>query len=166
MIVPKICLITCYNQPDYIRAKTLRTALAAMDDVELIIVKNRQRGLLRYLEVAVKLVLVRISRRPDLYFLTFRGYEMLPFVRILSLGKPMVFDEFINPIEQVAYENHYISPTGPLARLALWGYRLWLNTVDLIVTDTLSHADYSAHLMKLPASKYLPLIVSTKVGTC
>lgn len=161
----KICLITCYNQPDYIRARTLRAAFGGIKAVDLIVIKNKHTGLLRYSEVLGKLIVIRLTKHPDIYFLTFRGYEFLPFVRLVTLGRPLVFDEFINPIEQVVYENHRLKPGGLIATIARLGYKFWLKTVNLIVTDTPSHASYSAELMKLSLDKYLPLIVSTDEQT-
>ncbi|MDB5167039.1 MAG: hypothetical protein JWN26_184 [Candidatus Saccharibacteria bacterium] len=161
MSVKKICLITCYNQPDYIRARTLRAALGSMDEVELIVVKNKHTNILRYLEVFYRVLVVRLKYHPDIYFQTFRAYESFPILRLITIGKKFIFDEFINPIEQVAYENRYIKPGGLLATIARLGYKFWLFTVSMIVTDTPSHAAYSAKLMKLPIDKYMPIIVST-----
>jgi len=48
-----------------------------------------------------------------------------------------------------------------LTKIARLGYKFWLLTVRLIITDTPSHARYSAELMKLPITDYVPLIVST-----
>lgn len=161
MSVTKICLITCYNQPDYIRARTLRAALGSMDEVELIVVKNKHTNILRYIEVFYRVLVIRLKYHPDIYFQTFRGYESFPILRLITIGKKFIFDEFINPIEHIAYENHYIKPGGAIATIARLGYKFWLRTVNVIVTDTSSHAAYSAKLMKIPISKYVPLIVST-----
>jgi glycosyltransferase involved in cell wall biosynthesis len=161
----KICLITCYSQPDYVRARTLRASLSAIHDVELIVVKNTHTNILRYPETLWRTLVVRATLHPDIYFQTFRAYESFPFFRLITAGKPFIFDEFINPIEHVAYENHIINPNGLVAKIAWFGYKAWLWTVDLITTDTPSHAKYSAQLMKIPLSKYFPLIVSTDEET-
>ena len=161
----KVCLITCYKQPDYIRAKTLRTAIGDIKDVELIVVKNKHTGLWRYVEVVGKLIAVRLTKHPDTYFLTFRGYEMLPITRLLTLGKPLIFDEFINLMEWVIDEHHKIKQKSLLAKFLYGNYRFWLKKVQLITTDTMSHAKYSANLMRLPIDKYVPLIVSTDEQT-
>jgi len=163
--VTKICLITCYKQPDYIRAKTLRLALSNIDSVDLIILKNRHTGFLRYPEVLWKLIVARFTKKPDLYYLTFRGYEMLPFVRLVTLGKPFIFDEFINFIEWVIYEHHKIKENSLIAKLLHSFYRFWLNSANLITTDTVSHANYSSKLMNIPLDKYIPLTVSTDEQT-
>jgi glycosyltransferase involved in cell wall biosynthesis len=161
----KVCVITCYAQPDYVRARTIRAALGLLPDVEVIVVKNTHRGLLRYPEVLWKVFVTRITRRPDIYLQTFRAYESFPFIRLLTIGKKFVFDEFVNPIEQVAYEHHRIKPGGFVATVARLGYKVWLSTVSLIITDTPSHAAFSAQLMKIPLEKYVPLIVSTDEET-
>ncbi len=161
----KVCLITCYKQPDYIRAKTLRAALNRLEDVELIVVKNKHIGLWRYIEVICKLIAARLTKHPDIYFLTFRGYEMLPMTRLLTLGKPLIFDEFINLVEWVVDEHHKIKQKSLLAKILYNSYRFWLKKVNLITTDSKSHAEYSANLMKLPIDKYVPLIVSTDEQT-
>ncbi len=161
----KVCLITCYKQPDYIRAKTLRKAIGDIKDVELIVVKNKHTGLWRYIEVVVKLIAVRLTKHPDIYFLTFRGYEMLPLTRLLTIGKPLIFDEFINLVEWTVYEHHKVKEKSLPARILYGNYRFWLKKVQLITTDTPSHAKYSADLMKLPIDRYAPLIVSTDEQT-
>lgn len=161
----KVCLITCYNQPDYVRARTLRAAFGEMNEVELIVVKNTYTDLRRYPEVFWKVFVTRLKRHPDVYFQTFRAYDSFPFLRLITIGKTFIFDEFINPIEHIAYENHRINPEGLVAKIARLGYKLWLFTVQLIVTDTPSHAQYSAELMKIPMNRYAPLIVSSDEGT-
>jgi glycosyltransferase involved in cell wall biosynthesis len=108
---------------------------------------------------------VRIKLRPDLYFITFRGYEILPFVRLITLGKPLIFDEFINLVEWVVYEHHKFDAKSLPAKILRSFYRFWLKTTNLIVTDTKSHVKYSAKLMNLPIKKYCPLIVSTDEQT-
>jgi glycosyltransferase involved in cell wall biosynthesis len=161
----KVCLITSYKQPNYIRAKTLRTAFKNIKDVELIVVKNKHTGFLRYFEVLGKLIKARIARRPDLYFITFRGYEILPFVRIITLGKPLIFDEFINLVEWIVYEHHKIKQNSLMAKILANIYRFWLNTAKIITTDTSSHARFSSNLMNIPIDKYVPLTVSADEQT-
>lgn len=136
-----------------------------IDDVELIIVKNTHTGILRYPEVFLRLLFVRITERPDLFFLTFRGYEMLPFVRIITLGRPLIFDEFINFVEWVVYEHHKLNASGFATKVFKWFYRIALISADLIVTDSPSHAQYSSELMHIPMKKYQSLIVSTDEET-
>ncbi len=157
----KICLITCYNQPDYIRAKTLRSAAAMVEGADVVIVKNTQTGSMRYPEVFFKLLKARISQKPDAYLLTFRGYEMLLPVRLLSIGRPLIYDEFINPIEWVSYEHKKIGKYNPITWMLWVYYRLLLSVTELILTDTQSHADLSARMMKVRRDKFVTLPVAT-----
>ena len=157
----KVCVITCYNDPDYVRARAIRSALEKMNGVELLVVKNSKKGVLRYLEVLMLLIKTRITQRPDHYILTFRGYEMLPFVWLICLGKPLIFDEFINLIEWVAYEHKKIKPHS-LPYKVLWSYyRVMLHMPKVILTDTEAHAEYSAELMRMPRAKFVAIPVAT-----
>src|SRR6476620_60243 len=104
----KVAIITCYNQPDYVRAKTLRAAATLIKDIEVIEIKNSQTGVLRYLEIIWKVAKSRYRDKPDVYLLTFRGYEVLLPIRLISLGKPLIYDEFINPIEWVVLEKRQV----------------------------------------------------------
>ncbi len=155
----KIAVITCYRDPDYIRARALRASLASLENVEVIIIKNSHTNVLRYPEVLWKILKTRITRRPDVYLLTFRGYEMLPFVRLLSLGKPLVFDELVNMAEWVVYEHHKLS--GIPAKLLGWGYHLGLLSCRIILADTDSHADASSGISRVDRRKYAVIPVGT-----
>ena len=95
----KVVVVTCHNDPDYVRARTLRAGVADYPGAQLTVIKNRQRNLLRYLEVPAKLIINKLRDKPDLYVLTFRGYETLPFLLLLAGNTPVVYDEFVNPLE-------------------------------------------------------------------
>jgi len=175
----KLCVITCYNQPDYVRAVTLRAAAGRIDDVDVIIVKNRRTGLMRYLEVFAATLVARLKHKPDVYLLTFRGYEMLLPVRLLSLGKPLIYDEFINPIEWVVKEQRQVEAKQTsmawyrllvalvskviVSIVASWPFRkfyqLLLRSVDVVLADTASHADISAELTETPREKIVDIPV-------
>lgn len=177
----RLCIVTCYDQPDYVRAVTLRSAAALLEDVDVVVVKNEHTGLLRYGEVLLKLLATRMKRKPDAYLLTFRGYEMLLPVRLVSMGKPLIYDEFINPIEWVVKEKRQVRAkpgsgrtyasvvrlvsrfiVGVVgSRLFAFSYRWLVGRVDIILTDTGSHADVSAKLTGVARDKYYPVPVGT-----
>ncbi len=140
----KIAIITCYKQPDYVRALVLRVALVANPENKIYIIKNRQLGLLRYPEVLMKLLIIRFKHRPDAYLLTFRGYEVLPAVNVVTWPKPLIFDEFINPLEWLHEPRPErwarFVPKKVLRRI----YRLFLRRSKFILADTAAHTSYSA----------------------
>lgn len=155
----KICVVTCYKYPDYVRGEVIREAVRLNPDFELISVKNRHKGLLRYPEVFLRLLHARLFKRPDVYLVTFRGYEILPIARIISIGKPLVFDEFINLVEWAVHEHKKLKKDSMAAKLLRYSYGFWLKRTRMILTDTKSHASYSAKLMGIPAEKYKVLPV-------
>ena len=181
----KMCIITSYSQPDYIRAKTLRAAVNTLEDVEVIVTKNSHTGLLRYFEVFWKVLKLRFAANPDMYLLTFRGYEMLVPIRLISLGKTLIYDEFVNPIEWVALEKRqveakqnsgkmYANVVTLFSKLVIfvvsseffkWFYRLLVNSVDLVLADTDSHAKASAEITGVKRSKIMGIHVGTDEAT-
>lgn len=181
----KLCIITCYNQPDYVRAQSLRAAARLLDNVEVIETKNANKGILRYIEVFWKVLQVRVKDNPDVYLLTFRGYEMLLPIRLISWGRPLIYDEFINPIEWVALEKRqveanqlsnklYAALIAVVSRIIVFIvssrlfkqlYRLLVSSVELILADTDSHAAASAKITGIERSKIEAVFVGTDEST-
>jgi len=155
-----VCLVTCYRTPGYVRVKSLEAGLLA-NDVDLSIVRNKQRSCLRYIEVALKLIKNIIFVKPDIYFVTFRGYEILPIVLLVGIGKKVVFDEFVNLIGWTVFEHKKLKQNSFATRSLTSGYRFLLKRTTRIILDTKSHAEYSASLMKLPIGKYQSVPVGT-----
>src|SRR5882757_5918361 len=102
----RIAVITCYHDPDYVRARTLRAALKTMPDVKVTVIKNTHKGLLRYPEVLWKLRQTLKKQKVDVCLLTFRGQEILPFVLALAGKRPVWFDELIIPTAYATAEQH------------------------------------------------------------
>jgi glycosyltransferase involved in cell wall biosynthesis len=161
----KIAVITCYFDPDYVRARTIRAALQAMPDVRPIVLKNTHKGLLRYPEIIWKLWRLKRAERPDAYFLTFRGQEILPFVLLLAGKKPVIFDELIVPIAYATGEHHNTSVAirikHGLARMSEPLYRRWLRRCAFILADSQAHADLSARTSDMNLRKYVTVPVGT-----
>lgn len=157
----RVVIITCYKDPDYIRAKVLRSALGKIEDLEPIIIKNNFTNFLRYIEVPLRVLWCRLSKRPDKYLITFRGYEVLASVRIITIGKSLYFDEFINLEEWLVYEHKKIKANSFAHKLTHYAYRAMLMSVQKVLTDTDQHAEYSSQLMHLPREKFKSIPVGT-----
>ena len=177
----KICLVTCYNQPNYVRTKTLRAGLMQIDGLDIVEAKNRKTGLFRYPEVLCKVLLMRLKQNPDVYLLTFRGYEMLLPVRLISVGKSLIYDEFINPIEWVVHEKRQVEAAqgsnklygrlvGIVSRFIVvvvssqffsGAYRLLVRSTEVVLADTQSHADISSELTRVAREKFVAIPVGT-----
>jgi glycosyltransferase involved in cell wall biosynthesis len=156
----KIAIISCYDQIDYIRTRVLRTAFASVPEVETVIVKNVHKGLFRYIEVPFKILATRLTHRPDVYVVTFRGYEMLPFVLAVKGKKPLVFDEMINAAEYL--REHGRTVEGSAAdRLFRRIYGSLLRRCAVILADTDAHARYSAKICDVSPKKYVTIPIST-----
>ena len=149
----KIAVITCYDQNDYVRARTLRAAFSTVPGVEVKIIRNSRRSFLRYIEVPLKILAARLFSQLDAYVITFRGYEILPFTLLVKGRKPLIFDEFINAVEFLQ-EHNRINMGSLFARWFVRWYSRLLRRCRLVLADTDSHADYSAEICHLTTSNY------------
>ena len=149
----KIAVITCYDQNDYIRARTLRTAFAAVPGVDVKIIRNRLTGFLRYIEVPLKILTARLFGHIDAYVITFRGYEMLPFTLLVKGSRPLIFDELVNAVEYLQ-EHSRITMKSMFARWFVPWYSRLLKGCRFVLADTAAHAIYSAELSHLPADTF------------
>lgn len=160
----RIAVVTCYHDPDYVRARTLRAAVAAVPGVETIIIKNKKRNALRYFEVVRQMIRVKYREKPAAFLITFRGQEILPFAMLIAGRTPVWFDEFIVPSAYARLENHRMTAKKRLIRFAFRAsepiYRLCLRRCQAIFSDTPSHAELGAKMSEVNLSKYVPIPVS------
>lgn len=158
----QIAVVTCNHDPDYIRSRTLRAALRAQPDVVVHEIKNTHRGLLRYPEVLWRLRVIQKSQHLDAILLTFRGHEILPFVRYMAGATPVWFDEFVPP--SYALTEPYRRSAKKLIRKLIVAtaqplYRFALRRCAYILADTPAHAEFSARTSHINLSRYLALPV-------
>lgn len=157
----KIAIVTCYDQNDYVRARVLRTAFAAAPGVETLIIRNENKGLKRYIEVPLKILRARFRDKPDAYVITFRGYEMLLYMVLTLVHKPIIFDENVNFTEWMV--EHKMFKEGSLPyKLFRWWYGRLARHARIILADTEAHAAYSASLNRLDQARYIYVPVATE----
>jgi glycosyltransferase involved in cell wall biosynthesis len=156
-----ITVITCQRDPDYVRARAIRVGVTGLPGWKVSIIKNTQLGILRYPEVAYKILKNRLSENPDVYLLTFRGYEMLPWLLLIATGKRVIFDEFINAFEWAAFEHKVVNPSGAFGRTFNAVYSFLLRRCDVILSDTEAHAAISSKLSAVSKDRYLSVPVGT-----
>ena len=150
----KIAYVLCYRDPNYLRTITLTRALASIDGVELLIVKNKRRGPLRYVETPLRLVLLRLRHRPAISVVGFRGHEIFWALYPLLARSRIVFDEFVNLHCWLVDERKVVGSSSPLTRLIDWYVRWVLRRSAVVLEDTDAQADYSAHVYAAPRDKY------------
>jgi glycosyltransferase involved in cell wall biosynthesis len=157
----KIVVITSYQDPDYIRARTLRAGLKKIRGVETLVIKNSKKGFGRYGEMIKAIISIKRQEKPDAFLLTFRGYETLPFLLLIAGKTPVIFDEFINATEWIVDEHHILKAGSWPAKLLNWWYGRQLKKCRVILADTPAHAAYSARRSNVPLEKYVAIPVGT-----
>lgn len=155
----KVCYVLSYKSPEYTRSAVLIEALRNNDDIELILARNSSKSLMRYVETIVKLLTARIRENPDVYILGFRGYEILGIVRVITAGKPLIFDEFINLDNWLVNERKKLGADSILRKFLKMYFRFLLKHCAKILTDTNSHAQSSSQTYGIPLNRYTAIPV-------
>ncbi len=154
-----------YGQPNYVRTLALVDMLRECADIELYEARNSTKGILRYIQTLWRLLICRLKHNPDVYILGFRGYEVFLPVRILTVGKPLIFDEFINLYDWTVLEHKKFKPNSMLALLVKWYSKLTLRLSRKVLTDTKLNAKFSSKTHSLPAEKFATIYVGTDEKT-
>lgn len=142
----KVAYVLCYRDPNYIRSLVLIRALRRLDTIDLVVVKNQHRGLLRYIEVPLRLAWVRLTKQPNIFIVGFRGHEVFWSLYPSMVGKRIIFDEFINLHDWLVNEHQKLK-TGSFAVKRLDAYMKWVHRKSsIILTDTMAHAELSARI--------------------
>src|SRR6187551_642451 len=112
-----VCYILSYYIPDYVRTRTLVSALEKIDHIKLYQARNSSKGLIRYFQTLSQLIAIRIVHNPDFYVLGFRGYELFWVVRLLTLGKTLILDHMMSPYDSLMNEHKSVKKGGLIAKL-------------------------------------------------
>lgn len=156
----KGCYILCYYFPEFVRTATLLQALQPIEWLTLYTARNTTRGWLRYAQTLSRLLWIRLRHHPDFYILGFRGYELFWLVRLITWGKPLIFDHMMSPYDSLINEKRRLSAHSWLARLIYRYEQGLLNQADLILTDTPMHQAYFAQFLGIDPQKIYPVHVA------
>ena len=131
-----VCHIVAYKDPNYVRTRTLRAALSAIDGCRIVDATNTRPGWRGYIEAIRKVFTARVRENPDVYLLGFRGYEIFWIVRLITVGKKLVFDAFLSPSDVLISEKK-LGNTGKLFGYLVYPFEyLCLRFSDGCITDT------------------------------
>ena len=157
----KVAYVLSYKYPKYVRTRFLLQLLNRLDNIQVVTAINNSKGPLRYVQTIAKLVKLRLIDRPDVYILGFRGAELYWLVRLITHGKPLIYDEFLNPYLWVVEEHKKFKPNSILAKLIRWYVGYCLRSADAILSDTDAHARYSSERFNVGIDKFTTLYVGT-----
>lgn len=157
----KVGFIRAYYFPDYVRTKTLLNALKQIDTVRVFEAINKQAGIFRYVEALAKLITIRLLHNPDYYVLGWRGYELFWIVRLLTLGRPLIYDHMMSPYDSLLHETKSVPKNTLLATLLYQYEKAILKHAQVILTDTPLHTRHLIETFSVAPDK----IIAVPVGT-
>lgn len=145
--------MVAYEDPDYVRTRNVRAALKNLGGYRLVDATNKRTGWLRYLETLGKTIRARLQHNPEIYVLGFRGHEIFWFIRLIAIGKRLVFDEFMSPSDALLSENK-AGPAGKLLGYLLYPLeRMCLRFSGHCITDTYLHKEFIAQRFTIAEKK-------------
>ncbi len=154
----KVCYVVCYKDPEYIRTLTLVAALRKIPGIELTVIKNKHLGILRYAEVPMRLLWARLTDRPEVFVVGFRAHEIFWVLYPATIGKPVIFDEFIDHHDWLVSEHQ--KSWSKLIIKALDSYMsLVMRLSKFVLTDTDAHSKLAVSNYKVPARKVVAIPV-------
>lgn len=160
-----VCYVLSYKHPKYVRSLVLLDLLRAHDHIEVIEARNTTKSILRYPQTLFKLLYLRLTKRPDIYVLGFRGYEIFLPVRLLAIGKPLIYDEFINLYDWFVHEHKKLSHNSVLASFLRAYSKLTLDLSQKVLTDTKLNAEFSTRIHTVRPEKFVSIYVGTDEAT-
>ena len=149
----KVCHVVCYRDPAYVRTRNLRAALDRIENCEVFDAINERRGWLRYLETIAKTLKVRLQHNPDVFVLGFRGHEIFWVIRLIAIGKRLVFDEFMSPSDALLSEKKAGFVGRILGLVTLPFEWMCLRFSGCCLTDTQLHKEFIATRFGVPRDK-------------
>ena len=141
----KVCHVVCYRDPEYVRTRNLRAALGHIPNCQVFDATNRRRGWLRYFETIAKALKIRLLHNPDVYVIGFRGHEIFWIIRLIAIGKRLVFDEFMSPSDALISERKAGNAGRILGYVTLPFEWMCLHLAGRCLTDTQLHKDFIAN---------------------
>lgn len=121
--------------------------------IDFEIVHSQKKGLLKYIDSLIKLI--KEKEATDLILVSFRGHEILPFVKLLFPKKTIIFDAFISVYDTLCFDRQIFKPKSLIGRF-LKNYDKFLCKIsDLVLLDTKTHANYFEQEFKCKNVDYL-----------
>lgn len=149
----RVCYVVAYRDPGYVRTRNIRAALQRLNNCIVYDATNQRPGWTRYVETIAKVVRIRLRHNPDVYVLGFRGHEIFWLIRLIAMGKRLVFDEFMSPSDALISEKKLGNFGRVVGYLAFPIERLCLHSSDHCITDTLMHKEFVANRFSVARDK-------------
>lgn len=124
-------------KPDYTRTESILDLFYRNKIIYKAILPGYSK--FRYLKVLFNLI--KLQKNYDIIFISFRGHEILPFIKLFS-KKPIIFDAFISIYDTLCFDRKIFRPESLVGRLLKQYDKFLCKISDFILLDTKTHMDY------------------------
>ena len=159
-VTKTVCYVLCYKHTDYTRTNALIHGLKKIPDCNVVVLKNKKRGIARYVEVPIKLLYYRLKYRPDTLVVGFRSHEIFWALYPSMIGKRIIFDEFINSHDWLLNEHKKSFSKPPVMFILDTYMKLVIALSVKVLTDTKEHAALMTEVYGVKESKVQVIPIS------
>ncbi len=148
----KVAYFSTYY-PNYTRTESL---LAYLDDLDITYdFVGTRKTFFRYAISLSKLI--KNINKYDVIFVSFRGHEILPFVKIISMifNKPIIYDVFISVYDTLCFDRQIFKPSSIIGILLKKYDRFLCHISDVVLVDTKTHKEYFEKEFKVDNVEYI-----------
>ncbi len=157
----KVGYVVSYKDTQYVRSHFIIRCIENANSLQLFTANNTTKSIFRYIQTVLRLIKMRILYNPDVYILGFRGAEIFWFVRLITIGKPLVYDEFVSTYMWFIDEHAKVKKNSIAAKMIKLYVKSTLKVSQLLLSDTELHARYGVENFGIKPNKYRTLYVGT-----
>ncbi|AHL23103.1 glycosyltransferase [Thermococcus nautili] len=112
----------------------------------------------RYYEVLRK-VLIKKEKEVDIIFVGFLGQPIVPIVKSVLPGKPIIFDAFISVYDTLCFDRQIIKPNSLFGKSSYLLDKSSCELADIVLLDTNAHIDYFVNTFGIERDKFKSIFV-------
>lgn len=158
MVSGKNVLYIATTYLDYLRVQQEIKILNLYAENVYIIVSKNKHYLLRLFYVYFRSLF--FFNRVDVVFIGFAPQLVLPFLNWRFFGKKIIIDFFISLHDTMIMDRKKFSQTSLMSKVLKYFDKLTLKRADLIISDTLAHANYFVNVLGCDRKKITTLYLT------
>ncbi len=143
---PKVLFLSTYIK-NYTRTETV---LATLDTLNISV--TTVFGYKKYLKIILSLL--KLQNKHDIIYVSFRGHEILPFIKFFS-QKPIIFDSFVSVYDTLCFDRKKFKPESFIGYLLKWYDSFLCRISSIVLVDTEAHCSYFKETFKVENIDYL-----------
>lgn len=146
----------------FVRSYVLEKALMSLGFTVTHCKSAKSRFLITYIDLFLKFIRNPLSSRADYILVNFPGNFYVPLAKVLALlfrKKGVIFDAFLSQYDSLVMDRGLYHPGSLIAKYFFLVDKLACRLSDVVLVDTVTHADYFVRMFGLDPKRVVPIPV-------